>query len=266
MLLGDVNVNQPPCVINDFLKSNAGRNQVTVTLAGSATKVKALDAMNQWIKVAVRVPNGPLDSNEIAGGVSAGQIQQGRALFTSGGCARCHNGGLWSKSVVNFTPPPSATEIFCERQVIGLPVPGCQTNPSFGNPVAFQFLNRFLEDVGSFNLGVDGKGNPIGKKIGGAELAAPVLVAGTSQPPQDALGIDYNGDGKGIGFSVISLLGTYGVQPYMHNGACESIACVVSDRKHRTGNGRFPDTLADPAKQALLTKFVESIDADTAPF
>ena len=52
----------------------------------------------------------------------------------------------------------------------------------------------------------------------------------------------------------------------MHNGACESIACVVGDKKHRTGNGRFPDTLAGAANQALVVRFVESIDRATTPF
>ena len=36
--------------------------------------------------------------------------------------------------------------------------------------------------------------------------------------------------------------------------------------QHRTGNGRFADKLADPAKQALVARFVESIDRQTQPF
>jgi cytochrome c peroxidase len=135
-----------------------------------------------------------------------------------------------------------------------------------GNPVALQYLDRFLEDVGSFNLGVRGGDHPIGNNVGAVEKAAPVVVAGVSQPPQDALGIDYNADGKGVGFAVPSLLGIHAVPPYMHNGACETLACVVSDRDHRTGNGRFPDRLANPAQQALVVRFLESIDAETTPF
>ena len=103
-------------------------------------------------------------------------------------------------------------------------------------------------------------------RAGAANSLAPALVAGTSQPPLDALGIDYNDDGRGTGFNVQSLLGVHAVPPYMHNGACESIACVVGDREHRTGNGRFPDTLGDPARQALVVRFVESISAKTRPF
>ena len=32
-----------------------------------------------------------------------------------------------------------------------------------------QYLNRFLRDIGSFNLGVAGQGNPLGNNIGGDE-------------------------------------------------------------------------------------------------
>lgn len=267
LILGDVNRNQPPCVINDlFAKRNAGRNQVTVTLPGSSTRVPALDAMNDWIKFAIRVPNGPLPASQVAGGVPDAQVAAGRALFNTAGCTRCHNGGLWTKSVLNFVPPPPANTIFCERDIANPALPGCAKAQVTGNPVAGQFLPQFLEDVGSFNLGVVGGGNPLGANIGAVEKAATPLVGGVAQPAQDGLGFDWNADGKGTGFSVQSLLGIFAAPPYGHNGACETVACVVGDRKHRTGNGRFPDRLADPAQQALVTRFVESIGARTTPF
>jgi YVTN family beta-propeller protein len=60
LLVGDVSRNQPPCVINDLaFKDNAGRNQVTVTLPGSSTRVPALDALALWVKFAIRTPKGP---------------------------------------------------------------------------------------------------------------------------------------------------------------------------------------------------------------
>jgi YVTN family beta-propeller protein len=267
LLLGDVIRRQPPCVINDlFLKDNENRTQVTVTLPGSAVKVKALDALKDWIKFAIRAPNGPLTDQEISGGVPSAQVQQGRNLFRTAGCTNCHNGGLWTDAIVDFAPPPDPDEISCERDINVDALQGCAKDPVIGNPVAAQFIDRLLEDVGSFNLGVVGQGNPIGNNIGALETAAQVVVAGKSAPPQDALGIDYNDDDKGVGFSTQSLLGIHGVPPYMHNGACETIACVVSDREHRTGNGRFPDRLANPAQQALVTRFVESIDPATTPF
>ena len=106
----------------------------------------------------------------------------------------------------------------------------------------------------------------IGNNVGAREIAAPALVNGVSQPPQDALGRDYNQDGRGLGYNVQSLLGIYAVPPYMHNGACESLACVVSDVNHRTGNGHLPDRLTSASDRAAVVRFLESIDADTPPF
>jgi hypothetical protein len=124
-------------------------------------------------------------------------------------------------------------------------------------------LNRFLRNINSFNLGVAGEGNPIGNDIGAVEKAA---VGGVVAPPlMDGLGKDYNGDGKGIGFSPPSLLGIGLLPPYYHNGACESLACVLSDVNHRKA-GINADILSDPQVRALVVKFLETIDAETRPF
>ena len=122
-----------------------------------------------------------------------------------------------------------------------------------------QFLNRFLIDIGSFNLGVPGAGNDIGGNIGGTEKSAPGFAAGKATPAQDALGFDYNGDGKGTGFTIPSLIGIFALPPYYHNGACETLACVVGNAKHRTANGRQPDGLADARAQAAVVAFLKSI-------
>ena len=149
---------------------------------------------------------------------------------------------------------PAGTEFVTERAP-------AQT---FGNPSGSQYLSRFLRDIGSFNLGVPGGTNPIGRNIGGVEKAAATVVGGVLVS-QDALGIDYNGDGKGNGYNVPSLLGIYGVPPYYHNGACESLACVVGNARHRTGNFTKPDVLVSPADQLKVVKFLETINAKTTP-
>jgi hypothetical protein len=65
---------------------------------------------------------------------------------------------------------------------------------------------------------------------------------------------------------VQSLLGVHAAQPYIHNGACETIRCVVDDVKHRTANGTLPDRLTAAAERAKLTRYVEGIDAQSVPF
>jgi cytochrome c peroxidase len=158
-------------------------------------------------------------------------------------------------SVKDFASPPAAGDITTETT----------PPPTSGNPVAVQYLNRFLRDIGSFNLGVTGAGNDIGGDVGAIEKATAGLVAGVAQPPQDALGRDYNGDGKGVGYNVPSLLGINAVPPYYHNGACETLACVVGNPKHRTANGRLPDRLASARAQAQLVAWLQTVTARTPP-
>ncbi len=257
LLIGDSgDLNVAPSVVNAFAKPNANRPQVTVTLPGSTNKVPALTALREWVRNAVRTPHAPLAG---FGGYNAAlsDLAQGRNLFLQAGCAKCHGGLNWTISVKDFTSPPATNEFFITER----------SGAFAGNPVGAQYLNRFLRDVGSFNLGVPGQGNLLGyNNIGADEKAAPTVVTNTLVLGQDALGRDYNGDGRGIGFNVPSLLGLNNLPPYMHNGAAESLAAVVGDAHHRTDNGRMPDVLANPADQALVVKFLESIDLTTMPF
>jgi YVTN family beta-propeller protein len=257
LLIGDTgDLNVAPGTVNAFTVASGNRPQVTVTLPGSANKVPALTALREWVRNAVRTPNAPSTDPLLPGAPLASDIAQGRSLFLTAGCADCHGGLNWTVSLKDFTSPPAGSEIFTER------------NPTnfTGNPVGTQYLNRFLRDIGSFNLGVPGQGNPLGNNIGADEKAAPAVVGGVQQAAQDALGIDYNSDGKGIGFNVPSLLGLHGLPPFLHNGAAESLAAVTSDPKHRTDNGRRPDTLSNAADQGKVVKFLESIDLNTVPF
>jgi cytochrome c peroxidase len=231
--------------------------------------VKALSALNEWVRVAIRTPNAPLTDAQIEGGVPMSDVLAGRDLFKQAGCTGCHGGNQWTSSVRDFSPPPALTDIFCETSTGAGTPPGCQKTAVIGNPVNTQYLARFLRDINSFNLNVPGSGNSIPGQplIGAVEKATRVVVGGVLQAaPQDGLGKDFNEDGHGNGFSPPSLLGIYALPAYYHNGACETVACVLEDINHRTGNGILPDVLADPDKRALVVKFVESIDANSEPF
>jgi YVTN family beta-propeller protein len=255
LIIGDNgDINTPPCVINSLAaKANAERPQVTVTLPGSSTAVPALSALREWVRVAVRTPNGPLVKKGLGAPISRKDVKAGAALFSQAGCMSCHVGNKFTQSTKDFVSPPAATEIFTER-----------TPPqTFGNPVAVPYLARFLRDVGSFNIGVPGAANDLPPNVGAIEKATATLTMGVAQPQQDALGTDYNGDGKGIGYNVPSLLGINAVPPYYHNGACETLACVVNDLKHRTANGKAPDKLTSAKQRRQVTAFLKSIDAKT---
>jgi YVTN family beta-propeller protein len=259
LLVGDDgSVATPPCDINPFAKANTNRSEVTVTLPGSSKAIPALTALKTWLQSAVRSPKAPLTGDKVPGGVAQADIEQGRRLFAQAGCITCHAGPQWTVGIKDFVSPASdAVEGYTRTE---------RTGEFSGNPVGTEYLNRFLRDIGSFNIGVAGRGNPLGANIGAPDKTASPLVDEVAQPPRDALGTDYNGDGRGIGFNVPSLLGIYGLPPYLHNGACETLACVVSDRKHRTANGTLPDVLSDPERQSLVVRFLESITDETEPF
>jgi YVTN family beta-propeller protein len=257
LLLGVGNVNNPPCVIDRFNPSNEGRAELTVNLPGSNVAVPALTSLKEWVQFAIRTPNGPLTTLELQGGVSAGQIFAGRLLFQAAGCATCHGGQQWTSSIKDFVSPPDPNDLFTEREP-----------PFTDNPVGAQYIDRFLRDIKSFNLGVAGQGNPIGNNIGGPEKTA---AAGLVVAAQDGLGRDYSlqgsrSFGKGIGFNPPSLLGIGLLPPYYHNGACETLECVLTDVNHRTAGQKLPfDILNNPQARARVVKFLESIDAQTTP-
>jgi hypothetical protein len=256
LLFGDDgNINLAPCVLNAFAKANAGRPQHTVTLPGSTVQVPALTALREWVRVAVRTPRGQFTRRGVGNRLSARDVRRGRTLFAQAGCTACHVGGKWTLSTKGFVSPPPATEIFTETS----------PPPLSGSPIGLQYLNGLLRDIGSFNLGVSGGANQLGRNVGGIEKATQALTAGVAGPQPDALGIDYNGDGKGIGYNVPSLLGLNVLPPYYHNGACESLDCVVGNVKNRTANGKQPDRLGSARDRARVVAFLKSIDATTPP-
>jgi YVTN family beta-propeller protein len=246
---GDINT--PPITITAFTSANSGRQQLRVKLPGSGTSVAALDALKEWGRYGIRIPNGMLTTVELTagggdptGGLTQGDVDVGRTLFFSAGCIACHNGGKWSSSAKYFTSPPSASLIATE-------------NPPIATTVNLSYLYEFLRDIGSYKLGVAGGGNLIGNNIGAPEVAA---------DGKAGLGVDTNSDGKGNGFNVPSLLGIWSVPPYYHNGACETLLCVLNDYNHRTVKGTRPDLLSSPTAKAQLVAFLQSLDAQTSLF
>jgi YVTN family beta-propeller protein len=257
LLLGDnPAVNFAPCVINAFGKANANRPQVMVSPPNGGS-VPALTAMKEWVQFAVRAPVAPVASEKL-GGPTRQQVNEGRALFGQAGCNSCHGTQLWSVSRKDFVSPPAAAELDTEQD----PPP-----PPGTNVVTAQFLPRFLRNINSYNLGVAGAGNEFGGNIGAVEKATQALNAnGVAGQPPDALGKDFNNDGNGNGFSPSSLLGISMFQPYYHNGACQSLGCVLNDPKHRTANGTRPDVVTTDSERAAVVAFLRSIDDKTPAF
>ena len=107
--------------------------------------------------------------------------------------------------------------------------PGAAPEPPLGQ------LARFLRQVGTFDLA-----DPLEKNANN----------------QQALGQ--------LGYNPPSLLSIYAFSPYLHNGACLTLDCVLENQTHRDAGGAT-GVLDDPAAQAVLVQFLISIDASTPP-
>lgn len=252
LILGsESDLSRAPCVLVPFAMPNEHRPQLRVQLPGSEHQVPATDALKEWQRRAVRTPNRPLTNLELAlsgaggGGIDAYRYVRGRELFEESGCPSCHGGSQWTTKIKDFVSPPAPEEIATET------APGANTT---------QYLHRFLTDVGTFALNVADRGNGVAgyPAIGGVEK---------DTNERDALGFDYDGDGRGSGYNTPSLLGGFASPPYFHNGACESFECVLGSVSHRrAGLGQSEsDPLEDPAARRALSVYLEAIDRSTPP-
>ncbi|HEX6704203.1 MAG TPA: beta-propeller fold lactonase family protein [Albitalea sp.] len=71
-----------------------------------------------------------------------------------------------------------------------------------------------------------------------------------------------------LGFNPPSLLGTFALAPYLHNGSAPTLLDVMTLRKHRTSGlpvGAI-DPFDDAGKLADIVQFLQTIDTSTAPF
>jgi cytochrome c peroxidase len=106
--------------------------------------------------------------------------------------------------------------------------PGTPPEPPIGQ------LARFLHQVGTFD-----PSKPIERNANN----------------QQALG--------SLGYNPPSLLSIYAFPPYLHNGSCATLACVLENETHRNAGGA--DVLSDPASREALVQFLISIDTQTEP-
>jgi YVTN family beta-propeller protein len=240
-----------PCVLVPFAVPNENRPQLDVQLPGSTVLVGATDALKEWQRRAVPTPNRPLTNLELVlsgldgFGPDAQALVRGRNLFEAAGCPLCHGGAQWTTKIKDFVSPPDPAEIATES--------AAGANPS-------QYLHRFLTEVGTFELNVAGGANllPGFPAIGGVEKDA---------NERNALGFDYDGDGKGNGYNTPSLLGGFASPPYFHNGACESYDCVLANVAHRRAglSKGDRDPLVGAGERRALATYLEAIDLRTRP-
>ncbi len=105
-------------------------------------------------------------------------------------------------------------------------------------------LKNFLCNVGTFDPSAF---NEV-RFVGGTQ-ANDILVANGS-----------------LGFNIPSLVSVFASAPYLHNGACPTLSCVLDNVTHRSAGTGGVDTLTNLADRQQLVLFLKSIDRITPPF
>ena len=117
------------------------------------------------------------------------------------------------------------------------------TPPANGQPINDGQLTDFLCDVGTLN-----------------NVPNEVRAVGAGQ-------VDQILPARGaLGFNIPSLLSVFAGAPYLHNGACQTLECVLSNSTHRSAGTNGVDTLTNLADRRTLVRFLESIDRVTTTF
>ena len=186
------------------------------------------DAIATWIATKVRSSRAPLTATDA--GVATGRTlfgQTGLTGFTSS-CATCHGGAKWTRSTVDYTPPPSPA------QVVGAELRTTGTQPGLFPGV--------LINVGTFTLG-GGRENEIRSNL--ADISQAVAPLGAN------------------GFNIPSLLSVHETAPYFYSGLARTLEEVLNGSQDTFGGTRH-HFVTSPADRAALIAFLRSID-DTTP-
>lgn len=96
-----------------------GQAVVNLTPTSTTGRDADLDAIAAYVVLGIKAPISPRRSEDVSAG---------RSLFAAANCQSCHGGPNWTRSRVDYLPPPVAAE-----------------------PIAFGQLVRFLSLVGTFD-------------------------------------------------------------------------------------------------------------------
>jgi YVTN family beta-propeller protein len=218
----DLQVSTPPGVTNFLPVRSSGRDA-------------RQDAIAEWIASNVRTARAPLRATDT--GVAAGRVLFVQAGLTgsSFSCATCHGGPKWTRSTVDFTPPPSP-EVglgLGNERIIGAELRQTLTQGS-----------NVLINVGTFTLG-GGRENEV--RFSGADVSQAINPLGAN------------------GFNIPSLLSVHETAPYFYSGLAQTLEQVLNGSQDTFGGTRH-HFVANPADRQSLIRFLRSIDSTTPAF
>jgi YVTN family beta-propeller protein len=88
-----------------------GLGVFNLTPTANTGRSAELDAIAAYVTQGIRAPISPLRPVNVGGGQVDPEIAQGRSLFASANCQQCHGGPGWTRSRIDFTPPPDPAGI-----------------------------------------------------------------------------------------------------------------------------------------------------------
>jgi hypothetical protein len=193
------------------------------------------DSIAVFIALNIRSSRTPEDQN------AAGPVH-GRQLFGQVGlvvpgfsCATCHGGPKWTRSMVDYPPPPSPE--------LGLGLGNERVVGAELRQTATQGPNVLI-NVGTFTLG-GGRGNEI--RVSAADISQAIAPLGAN------------------GFNIPSVLSVHETAPYFYSGLAQTLEDVLNGSQDTNGGVRH-HFVADPAQRADLIHFLRSIDQTTPTF
>jgi hypothetical protein len=205
------------------------------------------DALALWVARKLRSARAPVPAADP-------NAQAGRALFGQVGlvvpgvsCATCHGGPKWTRSQVDYSPPPSP-EIglgFGNQRVIGAELRVTATQPNlFPNaPLPPGQFPGVLVNVGTFTT--TGRFNEI--RFNPADVSQAINPLGAN------------------GFNIPSLLSVHETAPYFYSGLAQSLNEVLNG-SHDGNGGTRVHFVANATQRAQLVQFLRSIDSTTPTF
>jgi len=226
-------VSTPPGVVNFLPVANTGRNA-------------AQDALAEFVRLRLRPAKAPVPATDPG-------AQAGRTLFGTVGlvqpgfsCATCHGGANWTRSIVDYTAPPSP-EIgigLGNQRVIGAELRQTATQPNSSGPIAPPQAPGVLVNVGTFTLG-SGRVNEI--RFNGADISQAIAPLGAN------------------GFNIPSLLSLHETAPYFYSGLAQTLNQVLDGSSDGNG-GTQQHFVANSSQRDQLIAFLRSIDNTTPIF
>lgn len=132
----------------------------------------------------------------------------------------------------------------------------CHGGPKWSTPqVDFARVSPFPETITA--------GKPPEAPIG--QLSRFLQIVGTFDPANPLEKNNNNQNALGtLGYNPPSLLSINAFPPYLHNGSCLTLDCVLENQTHREAGG-VTGILDDPANREALVAFLKSIDITTEP-